>query len=242
MTDKNYRPLQKMEITFLGVDEVIPNEYNPNRQSDRDFELLCRSIEEDGFTQPILVQEDTKRIIDGEHRWRAMKVLSATNPRFLKIPCVLVNFTDAQRLISTLRHNRARGSEDINLVANVLQDLKVEGNLEAAADSLLMDDVELQIFLEDIPQAELVLRHEGEELTVGEIEQKLQEEKDFYHKKLEDDRAAAKKDKEGITIQLVMSWFEAKLIDWVLSYFKIEGSKSDALLSLMERYELPKKA
>jgi len=73
MTDK-----QRPTVVDIPVNELQPNEYNPNRQSDHDFELLCRSITEDGFTQPILAQSSTKIIIDGEHRWRAAKAIGMT--------------------------------------------------------------------------------------------------------------------------------------------------------------------
>ena len=61
---------------------------------------------------------------------------------------------EAQAKIATLRHNRARGSEDIQMATDVLRDLESLGALDWAADSLDMDDTELQRLLEDIPAAE----------------------------------------------------------------------------------------
>jgi hypothetical protein len=60
----------------------------------------------------------------------------------------------AQAKIATLRHNRARGSEDIELATDVLRDLERLGALEWAADSLDLSDAELTKLLEDIPAAE----------------------------------------------------------------------------------------
>lgn len=163
--------LETLEIEYVSVDEVKPNAYNPNRQSEHDFELLLRSIEEDGFTQPIVVikvTEETREdpafkhfdlgdtvIVDGEHRWRACKRLG-----YEEIPVAYTPMTPEQMRVATLRHNRARGSEDIELAAQVLRDLRDMGALDAAADSLLYDDVELQRLLEDVPAPEALADEE----------------------------------------------------------------------------------
>lgn len=136
--------LEKLVIEYVAPTALKPNSYNPNRQSEHDFELLCRSMKEDGFTQPIIVQQDGT-IVDGEHRWRAAQALGYT-----QVPVVRVSMTPEQMRISTLRHNRARGSEDIDLTAAVLRDLRRLGALDWAQDSLMMDDVEMQKLLEDV--------------------------------------------------------------------------------------------
>lgn len=146
--DKKAQQLKKLKVTYVAVADLRPNTYNPNRQSDHDFELLCRSMEEDGFTQPIVALKD-KTIVDGEHRWRAAKVLNLT-----EIPVVYVTMTPEQMKISTMRHNRARGSEDMELSAEVLRDLRELGALDWAQDSLMLDDVELERLLADVPAPE----------------------------------------------------------------------------------------
>lgn len=145
VVEKAARALERLEVQYVAVDSITPNEYNPNRQSDHDFELLCRSMREDGFTQPVVCQRDTKMIVDGEHRWRAAHALG-----YEEIPVVFVDMTPEQMRIATLRHNRARGSEDIELAAAVLRDLQQLGALEWAQDSLLLDDTELERLMEDI--------------------------------------------------------------------------------------------
>lgn len=138
--EKNNVVLDQLDVIYLPVNEIKPNSYNPNRQSQHDFELLCKSIAEDGFTQPIVVLRATKEIVDGEHRWRACKALG-----YDEVPCVLTDMTPEQMRIATLRHNRARGSEDANLAADVLKSLAEMGDdvLAHAQDSLQMDDVEI---------------------------------------------------------------------------------------------------
>lgn len=146
---KNFATLTEFSIEYVDVDSIFPNSYNPNRQTERDFELLKKSITEDGFTQPIIVQSKTRQIVDGEHRWRAMHQLG-----FKQIPVVFVDMTYEQMRIATLRHNRARGSEDIELTIKMLQDLRALGSLEEATASLMMSDRELNALINDLPAPE----------------------------------------------------------------------------------------
>ena len=146
--ERKNEALDTLQIEYVAINDVEPNDYNANRQSDREFELLCRSITEDGFTQPIIVGSDGK-IVDGEHRWRAARHLGHT-----QIPIVRVPMDAAQARIATLRHNRARGSEDLELSVEILRDLEKLGALDWAADSLMIDDAELNRLLEDIPTPE----------------------------------------------------------------------------------------
>lgn len=158
--------LERLEIEYMSATALTPNDYNPNRQNEHEFTLLMSSILEDGFTDPVKVaeREDGKLVIvDGEHRWRAVRQLAAEG----KLPddvlaVVKLPMGEAQAKIATLRHNRARGSEDITLATDVLRDLESLGALDWAADSLDLSDTELQRLLEDIPAAEELA---GEEFT-----------------------------------------------------------------------------
>lgn len=146
--EKKYKTLDRLQVIYVAMDEVYPNEYNPNRQSAHDFALLCSSMKEDGFTTPIVVNKSGE-IVDGEHRWRAARELG-----FDDIPVVYVDMSKEQMRISTIRHNRARGSHDLELEAEVLRDLQQLGALEWAQDSLMIDDVELSRLLDDIAAPE----------------------------------------------------------------------------------------
>jgi ParB-like chromosome segregation protein Spo0J len=229
--DKNIITLEKLKIVQVPLVDILPNDYNPNRQSDRDFELLCRSIEEDGFTQPILVHEKTNQIVDGEHRWRACKVLG-----FETVPVVYVNMTKEQMMISTLRHNRARGSENINMAADVLRDLQRLGALDHAADSLLLDDIELQVMLEDIPQSELILRHPGEKMTAADVQVQLDKERRHEETKHAQDTNQAERERASIfTLMCRYYWYEYKQIK--TAFENVEGeSASDKIVNLCATY------
>jgi len=117
-------------------------------------------------------QRATREFVDGEHRWTAAIVhyhlrknkleisnehcREARDQRFeiidpaLEIPVVFVEMSVEQMRIATLRHNKARGSHDIELEAQVLRDLQKLGAIEWAQDSLMLDDVELDRLLNDV--------------------------------------------------------------------------------------------
>ncbi len=141
--------LDTLSIDYVAPSDLAVNDYNPNRQSEHDFELLCKSIDEDGFTQPVVALRETRVIVDGEHRWRAAQTLGLA-----EIPVVFTDMTPAQARIATLRHNRARGNEDVELAAAVLKDLSKLGATEWLQDSLNMDDVELDAFLAAVDDQE----------------------------------------------------------------------------------------
>src|SRR5262245_57869760 len=59
-------------IEWVPSGQVTANDYNPNAVAPPEMELLRLSIEADGFTQPIVTnQEDAQRVVvDGFHRHR----------------------------------------------------------------------------------------------------------------------------------------------------------------------------
>lgn len=153
---KNNAFLEKLDIEYVPIDQVKPNQYNPNRQSEHDFTLLCKSIQEDGFTRPIVVRRGTLEIVDGEHRWRACKALHDSGAMDFSggIAAVLVDMTDAQARIATLKYNRIHGSEDANLAADVLKEIMSMGDGDWAQDSLMLDDVEMERLTKELAVVE----------------------------------------------------------------------------------------
>lgn len=90
---------------------ISPNENNPNEMDDSTFNRLVKEIEETGFVSPIQIvpaQGGKYKIIGGEHRWNAAKILG-----WEKIPCnILVDekFLDPDlRELLTVRLNVIQG-------------------------------------------------------------------------------------------------------------------------------------
>lgn len=136
------------EVIVVEVprDTLIPNPYNPNQQSLADFELLVKSIEEDGFTLPVVVNDGSKdaslknMIVDGEHRWRAAGVLGMPT-----VPVVYKAMNQSEMRASTIRHNTARGHHDANMEATLIQDLSSTLSVEEIGAQLNIDPVELDM-------------------------------------------------------------------------------------------------
>jgi len=175
--EKKNKSLATLNVEYVGVNDVYPNEWNPNRQSDHDFELLLKSMTEDGFTQPVVcirTEDGRVKIVDGEHRWRAAHSLG-----FDAIPVVITPMTEEQAKIATLRHNRARGSEDIDLTAELLRDLEKMGALDWAQDSLMLDDAELNKLLEDIAAPDALAGEDWSEAWEPSNEQEVSPDSDM---------------------------------------------------------------
>src|SRR4029079_9523149 len=235
--------LTKLVIEDVPLDSISANAYNPNRQSDHDFELLKASMRTDGFTQPIVVLRASREIVDGEHRWRAAREL-APEMGWDTIPVVFVDMTPEQARVSTLRHNRARGSEDIELVAQILRDLETLGTLDWAQDQLLMGDVEIQRMLNDVPAPEALAGtefsnawvpegthhassengHDGyirgaqafEGMTQSAAERQRVAEKALAAAKTDEERQAALRDRDIHRVALTFTGEEARVVKQAL--------------------------
>ena len=93
------------EIKWLDISEVKPNDYNPNYMPSDIFESLKDNIQKNKFYGAIIIRKD-KTIIDGEHRYLALKALG-----FKKIPCLIAgdDIDDVKAKLLTIRMNRERG-------------------------------------------------------------------------------------------------------------------------------------
>lgn len=76
-----------MRVEWLEPDDLVPNPENPNVQTDREFNALVKSIQDDGWTKPVEAVWDPTRekyeIVAGEHRWRAARVLVCKVPTLI---------------------------------------------------------------------------------------------------------------------------------------------------------------
>lgn len=124
-------------VLWVKNEEVKANDYNPNSVAPPEMELLRQSIMEDGYTQPIVSfkEEHQITVIDGFHRNRVGKEVEEVKNRvFGRLPVVNIN-EDKQgkgdRMASTIRHNRARGSHNIELMSTIVSELVEMGKGDA---------------------------------------------------------------------------------------------------------------
>ena len=86
-----------LNVKMVDINKVVANDYNPNKVAPPEMKLLKHSIEEDGYTQPI----------------------------------VTINKDLSNRMASTIRHNRARGTHQIIDMSKIVIELSTNGWSEA---------------------------------------------------------------------------------------------------------------
>ena len=116
-----------MNVKMVDINKVIANDYNPNKVAPPEMKLLKHSIEEDGYTQPIVAYYDSENdiyiVVDGFHRYKCAKEYF----HLKEIPIVTINKDLSNRMASTIRHNRARGTHQIIDMSKIVIDLSNNG-------------------------------------------------------------------------------------------------------------------
>lgn len=124
------------KITAVPIEKIQPNTYNPNSVAPPELKLLYDSIRADGYTMPIVCYynktEDIYVIVDGFHRYRIMLDYPDIYEREGgMLPVTIINKPLDHRMASTIRHNRARGSHDVDLMSNIVKELHELGRSDA---------------------------------------------------------------------------------------------------------------
>ena len=95
------------DVKPVPIEKIVPNTYNPNAVAPPELELLYDSIKEDGYTMPVVCYYSSKDDL------------------------YVINKPLAQRMASTVRHNRARGTHDVDLMGNIVRELHDLGRSDA---------------------------------------------------------------------------------------------------------------
>ncbi|MDR1434280.1 IbrB-like domain-containing protein [Candidatus Endomicrobiellum devescovinae] len=116
------------DVKAVKISKIKANNYNPNRVAPPEMKLLYESIKNDGYTMPIVCYYDKKNdkyiIVDGFHRYTIMKQYKDIYKRENgKLPVSVINKDLSDRMASTIRHNRARGNSDVDLISNIIAEL-----------------------------------------------------------------------------------------------------------------------
>ena len=123
--DKLWNPLKNLR--WVERKDLVPNDYNPNRVSRQNLELLTTSIFVNGFTLPIVCRPDMT-IIDGFHRWTVSGEEPLVSMLDGKVPVVIVEHKDkAGNIYGTVTHNRARGTHLLGPMKAIVKELMAEG-------------------------------------------------------------------------------------------------------------------
>ena len=117
-------------VEWVPMAGVEANDYNPNAVAPPEMELLKLSIMADGFTQPIVTNEEDSRrvVIDGFHRNRVGRESDEVRDRihgYLPVVQIRGGRTDREdRMASTIRHNRARGKHQVEAMSDIVLELR----------------------------------------------------------------------------------------------------------------------
>lgn len=138
-------------VRWVDRDELHANGYNPNRHATPELVLLAVSIIEDGWTQPLVARLDGE-IVDGFHRWTVAGWPAIARMTDGQVPVVYLpdDVDVAQQMMSTVRHNRARGSHYVLSMADLLAQIVREHGVseEEAGRRLGMEGEEVRRLLD----------------------------------------------------------------------------------------------
>ena len=119
------KPLHNVQ--FIERDKLKPNDYNPNKVSEQNLELLVQSILTNGWTMPIVIRPDYT-IIDGFHRWTVAGREPLKSMLGGVVPCVIVEHKDqSEDIYGTVTHNRARGTHLLEPMKAIIKRLYQNG-------------------------------------------------------------------------------------------------------------------
>jgi ParB-like chromosome segregation protein Spo0J len=120
-----FAPLASLQ--WIERDRLRANDYNPNKVSEDNLQLLMQSIETNGWTLPIVVRPDFT-IIDGFHRWTVAGREPLKTQLGGKVPVVIVEHDDASDdIYGTITHNRARGTHLLEPMKAIVKRLLDDG-------------------------------------------------------------------------------------------------------------------
>lgn len=115
-------------VKRVPIEKVTANDYNPNSVAPPEMALLETSIWEDGYTQPVVVvydhENDKYVVVDGFHRYCTLRDSKRIYDREKgMLPVVVLKKEMHDRMASTIRHNRARGTHNIELMSTIVSEL-----------------------------------------------------------------------------------------------------------------------
>ena len=135
-----------MQIEKKNVSELLPADYNPRKDlkpGDPEYEKLKRSIEQFGYVEPVIWNEQTGRVVGGHQR---LKVL--TDMGITEVDVVVVSLSDEKEKALNIALNKISGAWDNEKLALVIADLQgtdfdvsLTGFDPEELDDLFRDDV-----------------------------------------------------------------------------------------------------
>lgn len=122
-----------LNIQLIKSTDIQGNDYNPNVVAPPEMKLLKLSIKKDGVTMPVVVADQVKKtkkqkpfvVVDGFHRTTVIQTDKEINESLAGyVPVSKLNKSLEDRITSTVRHNMARGTHQVELSSKLVVMLK----------------------------------------------------------------------------------------------------------------------
>ena len=89
-----------------------------------DLQVLAASLEDYGWLQPLLVQQATGVIIDGNYRWEVASNLTKLKKETSEtVPVIFVDCDDVEAMLLHARMNRGRGNVVARKLSRIVQQI-----------------------------------------------------------------------------------------------------------------------
>lgn len=113
----------KLEVFDLPVEDLIPDDDNPNEMDEATFDQLVEEIREQGFDEPIQVRrhptiEGKYQIGSGHHRTKGAIVLGMTH-----VPAIIKEWTDREIKVALVKRNVLRGDTNKTKLVSLYREL-----------------------------------------------------------------------------------------------------------------------
>jgi len=118
-------------IVWRECETLTANHYNPNYVMDPELKLLERSLLDNGWVHPLIVQAEELWIVDGFHRWRLASESARMRERFgTRVPVVELELSMPEAMMMTVRINRAKGNHSVTRMSGLIRALVDEHDLD----------------------------------------------------------------------------------------------------------------
>lgn len=117
--------MNELKIEYLKPEDLTPYENNTRKHAPDDIEQIKKSIEENGFDDPIGIWGEKNIIVEGHGRQ-----IAALEMGLEKVPVIrLDHLTDAQRRRYAIQHNRTAelSAWDFTALEEEIAALEIEG-------------------------------------------------------------------------------------------------------------------
>jgi DNA modification methylase len=115
---------QDMIIRKVPVTDINPAEYNPRKDlkpGDPAYEKLKRSMNEFGYVEPIIWNEETGNIVGGHQRYKVLVAEGHT-----EVECVIVKMNPEREKALNVALNKVTGDWEFEALADLIKDLEAQ--------------------------------------------------------------------------------------------------------------------